>query len=181
MWFLSFFITHTVYHTAHSQQFKTKYILCMFSHHIYPVPHLLLLKSTLYPSFLLSSFVFFPLRDMLLLYVWCCLESHLFYPHPLLYYFLIPFISAFLFSTSCTLWLVLLFLLLLWFLFLSFLAFSIWTLLLPFLPIDLVFLLSLSICFILYLSHSLLYSTCSVVEFVVRSFYLLYFTFCVGQ
>lgn len=48
----------------------------MFRHHIYPVPHLLLQKSTLYPSFL-PSFVFFPLPDMLLLYVCCCLASSL--------------------------------------------------------------------------------------------------------
>lgn len=33
-----------------------------FSHRVYPVPHVLLLKSTLYPSFLPSSVVFFPLR-----------------------------------------------------------------------------------------------------------------------
>lgn len=40
---------------------------------------------------------------------------------------------------------------------------------------------SLSVGFTLNLYHPLLYSTCFVVEFVVRSFYLLYFTFCVGQ
>lgn len=57
-------------------------------------------------------------------------------------------------------------------------CFSIWSL---FLLLYLAFFLSLSICFMFYLSHPLLYSTCSVVEFVVRSFYLLYFTFCVGQ
>lgn len=32
-----------------------------------------------------------------------------------------------------------------------------------------------------FLSHPGLCSTCSVVEFVVRSFYLLYFTFRLGQ
>lgn len=62
---------------------------------------------------------------------------------------------------------------------LVFSCFSIWTLLLFSASISCI--ISLSICFILYLSHPLLYSTCSVVESVVRSFYLLYFTFCVGQ
>lgn len=43
--------------------------------------------------------------------------------------------------------------------------------------------LSLTVCFMLFLSlpSSFYYSTCFVVKFVVRSFYLLYFTFCVGQ
>ena len=42
----------------------------MFSHHIYPVPHLLLQKSTLYPSFLLSSFFFS------LICVTCCFSMY---------------------------------------------------------------------------------------------------------
>ena len=112
----------------------------MSSHHIYPVPHLLLRKSTLYPSFLLSSFVFSPLRDLLLLCVCCCLEStsasvSVWMPH----------ISTLLSSTPLTLWLALLFLLLLWLL-LCLLTFLPGLLLLS---LYIVLFLSLSICFIL--------------------------------
>lgn len=96
---------------------------CAFSHHIYPVPHWLLQKSTLYPSFLLSSFVFLSSAwhvaspcvllfgiSSFLIHILCC-------------YFLMHLIFAFLSSTSHTLLLVLLFLLLLWLFFSSFLAF----------------------------------------------------------
>lgn len=142
----------------------------MFSYHIYPVLHLLSWKSTLYPSFLLSSFVFFPLRNMLLFYVWSCLKSHLFYPHHLLCSFLMPFVSfltlfygwcfySYCCCGSCSG---------------PFLAFLSGLSVLRSFP-------SLSVGFTLNLYHPLLYSTCFVVEFVVRSFYLLYFTFCVGQ
>lgn len=125
-------------------------------------------------------FFFSHLRDMLLLYVWCCLESHLFYPHPLLlllfdaFHFCLSLLhSTYIMTGALTLIVAVV-------LVLVFSCFPIWTLAF-FSPLSLAFFLSLCICFILYLSHLLLYSTCSVVEFVVRSFYLLYFTFCVGQ
>lgn len=40
-------------------------------------------------TFLFSRHLLFfsPLRDMLLLFVWCCLEPHPLYPRPLLCYF----------------------------------------------------------------------------------------------
>lgn len=130
----------------------------MFSYHIYPVLHLLSWKSTLYPSFLLSSFVFFPLRNMLLFYVWSCLKSHLFYPHHLLCSFLMPFISATL------LWMVLLFLLLLWILLWSFSCFSIWTLCLAFFSFSLCWLHAKSLP-----SSTLFYMFC---RWICGSFFL---------
>lgn len=139
----------------------------MFSHHIYPVRHLLLQKSTLYPSFLLSSFVlfFFPLRDMSLLYVCCCLASS-FFIH-MLCSVMLWCLSFLPFYPPPTLSLVLLFLMLLWFL-LSLLL-SIWTLLLclylsilhSFFPL----------CLKLYLSHysTLFYMFC---RWIRGSFFL---------
>lgn len=128
--------------------------------------------------FFCRLFFSFLCMTSLLLFVWCCLESHLLYSHLLLlfihcsaalwclyYYFFLP-------QTS---WSGLFFLLLLLNLVLVFPCFSIW------LPLS--FLhpsYSFSVCFILCL-HLLLCSTCCVFEFVVRFFYLLYFTFCVGQ
>lgn len=110
-----------------------------------------------------SPLTFSPLPDMLLLFVWCCLECHL-VSHPLLCYVLMPVVIMF-----------------------SFLhLMDIMTgLLIAAVIFPILFLFGLS-CFpsaslCLCPSHPGLRSTCCVAEFVVRSFYLLYFTFRLGQ
>lgn len=141
-----------------------------FVYHIYPVPFLLQRKSTLYPSFLLSSFIFFLLRDMLLLCVCCCLNL---LRHGLMSFFLpVSFtdIIIIIIIDCCSYYCCRS----------PVLAFFFYPDFSCSLSRAVTFFPTLFFSFLL-LSHHLLYSTCSVLEFVVRSFYLLYFTFRVGQ
>lgn len=143
-----------------------KHGICMLATATVPVSGLLLQKSTLYPSFLLL---------FSLLCLTCCFSlcaavwnvTLFYFLHPSLCYLLMPVVLIFSFLHTMGIMTGLLIAAVI-FQFSSFFYLD-----------SLAFVLLLFVFFSL--SHPGLCSTCSVAEFVVRSFYLLYFTFRLGQ